>query len=87
MPGFNCRCKSPWRAVAVSRGSTMIQRPPLSRCCQRNLLSTGKVSAQFDPAINKTSARGISLHGFAARSMPKALLFPAAAETMHNRPL
>ncbi len=65
----------------------MIQRPPLSRCCQRNLFSTGKVSAQFDPAISKTSASGMSLHGFAARSMPNALLFPAAAETMQSRPL
>ena len=45
------------------------------------------VSAQFAPAITRTSANGMSVHGFAERSMPKALLFPAAAETMHSRPL
>jgi hypothetical protein len=65
----------------------MIQVPPLSRCCQRYLLRTGKVSAQFAPAIKRTSASGMSLQGFAARSMPKALLLPAAAETMQSRPL
>jgi hypothetical protein len=50
-------------------------------------LSTGNVSAQFDPAINKTSASGMSLQGLAARSIPNALLLPAAAETMQSLPL
>jgi hypothetical protein len=42
----------------------------------------GKVSATFDPATHTTSARGMSLHGLEARSMPSAFLFPVPADTM-----
>ncbi len=48
--------------IALSRGRRFARidndpAPPLSRCCQRNLFRTGKVSAQFEPAISRTSAK------------------------------
>jgi hypothetical protein len=64
-----------------------IHTPPLSRCCQRKPLMIGNVSAQFAPAMMRTSANGMSLHGLAARSTPKAVLFPAAADAIQSRPL
>jgi len=44
-------------------------------------------SATFAPLIHTTSAPRMSDQGLAARSIPKAFLFPAPALTMHRRPL
>ena len=47
----------------------------------------GAHSATLAPLIQTTSALGMSAQELAARSMPKAFLLPAPAETMHSRPL
>jgi len=47
----------------------------------------GAHSATLAPLIQTTSAFGMSDHGFAARSTPKAFLLPAPALTMQSRPL
>jgi hypothetical protein len=47
----------------------------------------GAHSATLAPLIQTTSARGMSTHGLAARSMPNASLLAAAALTMQSRPL
>ena len=41
----------------------------------------------LEPAMIMTSASGMSLQGFGARSTPKTSLYAVPAETMHNRPL
>ena len=48
---------------------------------------TGKHSATFEPATRITCVWRMSAHGLAARSIPNAFLFAAAALTMHRRPL
>ncbi len=55
--------------------------------CQTYSVVIGAHSPTFAPLIQTTSALGMSDHGLAARSMPKAFLLPAAALTMHRRPL
>jgi hypothetical protein len=47
----------------------------------------GKHSPMFEPAMMMHLASGRSLHGLAARSMPKAFRLAAPAETMQSRPL
>ena len=47
----------------------------------------GAHSAMFAPATRMTLALGMSLQGFALRSMPKTFLDAAPAETMQRRPL
>jgi hypothetical protein len=59
----------------------------LSRARQIQLVVIGAHSAMFAPITNTTSANGMSLHGFDARSMPSARLLATPAETMQSRPL
>ncbi|GAA3030185.1 hypothetical protein GCM10017559_66000 [Streptosporangium longisporum] len=88
VPGVGCRCRSAWRAVAVTRGSMTISRPPASRIAARCRTKGGMVSATFPPASSTASARARSVIGNGRpRSMPKARPVAAAAEDMQNRPL
>ena len=82
VPGRTPRNRSAVRASGTTRGSWTISLAPRSRACQMQLVVIGNVSATFDPATQTTSARGMSLHGFDPRSMPRAFLLPAPAETM-----
>jgi hypothetical protein len=75
------------RAVGVTRGSATISFAPLSRARQIQLVVIGAHSAMFAPITNTTSASGMSLHGFDARSMPRARLLATPADTMQSRPL
>jgi hypothetical protein len=50
-------------------------------------MATGKHSAMLVPATTITSVSSRSAQGLPARSIPKAFLLAAAAETMHSRPL
>jgi len=55
---------------------------------QKYCVVTGKHSPMLAPATTMTCAESMSDHGLAVpRSMPKAFLFAAAAETMQRRPL
>ncbi len=75
------------RAVGVTRGSATISRAPASRARQIQLVVMGAHSATLAPITNTTSAFGMSLHGFEARSIPSARLLATPADTMQSRPL
>jgi hypothetical protein len=74
-------------AVGVTRGSATMSLAPLSRARQIQLVVIGAHSAMLAPTTNTTPASGMSLHGFAARPIPRARLFATPADTMQSRPL
>jgi hypothetical protein len=87
VPGRTRTRTSAVRAMGVSRGSITISLAPRSRAPQKYWVATGKVSPTLAPATMTTWVSNRSAHGFAARSMPNAFLFAAAADTMQRRPL
>ncbi len=88
VPGVGCRCSVAFSAVAVSRGSDTISRPPRARCSSKYCMIGGMVSAGLLPTIRIVSAPGMSSSGNGRpRSSPSARIPAAAPDAMQNRPL
>ena len=72
--------------VSIQLDRFGIDAPKVRHTCENARLA-GYYGQEISDAVRHLWAFGMSSHGLALRSMPKAILFAAPALTMQSRPL